>query len=50
MAKLVLGESIADLGGVTIAYRALLKSMEAKARGQHRTGSARNNASLSDGE
>jgi predicted metalloendopeptidase len=28
--KLVLGESIADLGGVAIAYRAFVKSLEAK--------------------
>jgi predicted metalloendopeptidase len=30
--KLVLGESIADLGGLTLAYRALQKSLEGKPR------------------
>ena len=30
--KLVLGESLADLGGVTIAHKAFLKSMEGKPR------------------
>jgi len=30
--KLVLGESIADLGGITLAYQALMKSMQGKPR------------------
>jgi len=33
--KLVLGESIADLGGLTIAYKALQKSFEGKPRPQN---------------
>jgi putative endopeptidase len=36
--KLVLGESIADLGGLTIAFKALEKSLEGKPQAQNIAG------------